>query len=108
MEIQKKKKRQRALCRFKYQYQQQPKRKKEKKKKKKTYQVWLSNGSGSTSHRRDTSSNMTELPVMVALVPHLSPLSNGSGSFHQFHLNNIELLLFNLTCISHDFILLVF
>ena len=84
------------------------KERKKKKKKKQTYQVWLSNGSGSTSRCRDIGSNMMELPVTVALVPHLSPLSGGSSSFHRFHVNNIELLLFNVMCISHDFIILVF
>ena len=63
-----------------------------------------------------TGSDMTELLVTVALVPRLSPLFGGSGSFHQFHVffvffflflrnyqfhvNNIKLLLFNLMCIS--------
>ena len=95
-----KKKKQRVLCRFKYQYQQKKKERKKKKKKTQSYQVWLTNGGGSTSRRPDIGSDMMELPVTVALVPCLSPFSGGSGSFHQLHVNNIKLLLFNLMCIS--------
>ena len=68
--------------------------KERKKKKKNRTRWWLSNGDGSTSRRRDTSSGMTGLPVTVALVLRLSSLSGAQtqafSSFHRFHILNIQ------------------